>query len=348
MLEELKARFYCFHLISYCAISGFVCTYAYYTRYTPRVEAMTVEKPSLIQPHPSLQKYYTAIESRLGYKLFLGGTRHFGYYTPGTKWPFPINAALRRMEDHLYDVLKLQPGSLVLDAGCGVCHVAMHLARKGLRVHGIDIIDNHVNWAEREIRTNHLEQVVSVELMDYQNMSPLSSSSFDGVYTMETFVHATDPEKALVEFRRVLKPGGSLALYEYDHSEYDRNTIEEDRRELMEAMEEVNRNAAMPANASFTQGTMERMLEEQGFVDIKSEDISENVKPMMRLFFLVAYIPYLIICFLGLKHWFVNTVAGVQGYRVLKRKLWRYVVVTAKKPSHAPVDARELRQRRVA
>ena len=223
----------------------------------------------------------------------------------------------------------------------------MHLARKGLRVHGIDIIDNHIKWARDEIRANSLEKDVSVELMDYQNLVGLSNDSFDGAYTMETFVHSTDPEKALAEFFRVLKPGGSLALYEYDHPEYDRNTVPEESRDLMETMEEVNRNAAMPANASFTQGTMERMLEDQGFIDINNEDITENIKPMMRLFFMVGYIPYLIIYFLGLRAWFVNTVAGVQGYRVLRKKMWRYVVVTAKKPADMRSNANDLRQRRI-
>ena len=308
---------------------------------------MADEKEPLVKPNPSLQKYYTAFESRVGYKLFLGGTRHFGYYTPGSKWPFSINAALRRMEDHLYNSLKLQPGALVLDAGCGVCHVAMHLARKGLRVHGIDIMEHHIKWAQQEIRVNKLEKDVSAELMDFQNLQGLANDSFDGAYTMETFVHSTDPEKALAEFYRVLRPGGSLALYEYDHPEYDRSIVGKDSRELMKAIEEVNRNAAMPANARFTQGTIERMLEKQGFVDVNIEDISENIMPMLRLFFLIGYLPYLIICFLGLRAWFVNTVAGVQGYRAMKKKMCRYVVVTARKPSTAPGTTKDLRQRRI-
>jgi len=111
----------------------------------------TVKEP-LMDSNTPLQRYYSAWESRIGYLLFLGGTRHFGYYQPGTKWPFPINSALRRMEDHLFKSLGLQPRAEVLDAGCGVGHVAMHLARKGLRVHGIDIVSNHVKWARQDIR----------------------------------------------------------------------------------------------------------------------------------------------------------------------------------------------------
>lgn len=63
----------------------------------------------------------------------LGGTRHFGYWEKDTYWPFPIGQALRRIETRLFDSLKLQEGQ-VLNAGCGVGHVAIHMLGKGLKV----------------------------------------------------------------------------------------------------------------------------------------------------------------------------------------------------------------------
>lgn len=307
---------------------------------------MYIEEEPLLKTDTALQRYYASFESRIGYRLFLGGTRHFGYYQPGTKWPFPINGALRRMEDHLFGSLKLQPGAEVLDAGCGVGHVAMHLARKGLRVFGIDIVSNHIQWARQEIQAHGLEKAVTVRLMDYHHLDGLTDESFDGVYTMETLVHATDPEKALGEFFRVIKPGGSIALYEYDHPDF--NDLPKDfPKDLLTSMEQINRRASMPAHESFLHGTLERMLEKQGFQDVVVEDLSENMKPMMRLFFLVGYIPYLIICLFGLQAWFVNTQAGVQGYRVLKKGLWRYVAVTARKPSNKVSTNSGPRERRV-
>lgn len=308
--------------------------------------AMDTDKEPLVESNPSLQRYYAALESRIGYWCFLGGTRHFGYYQPGTKWPFPINGALRRMEDHLFDSLQLQPRAEVLDAGCGVGHVAMHLARKGLRVQGIDVVSNHIKWAKQEIKAHGLEKDVTVRLMDYHHLDGLPDASFNGVYTMETFVHATDPEKALGEFFRVIKPGGSIALYEYDHLEFDADS-KDLPKDLVQSMQQINRRASMPSNESFSQGTLQRMLESQGFQDVVVEDLSENIRPMLRLFFLVAYIPYLLICFLGLQAWFVNTEAGVQGYRGLKRGFWRYVAVTARKPSSKFPSNNGPRERRV-
>ena len=306
---------------------------------------MDAIKESIINQNPSLQRYYGAIESRIGYRLFLGGTRHFGYYTPGTKWPFPINAALRRMEDHLFRSLELPSGATVLDAGCGVGHVALHLARKGLRVCGIDVTENHIHWAKQEIQACGLEDVVSVRLMDYHHLDGLDDESFNGVYTLETLVHATDPEKALGEFFRVLKPGGSIALYEYDHPDFGLAYQDSHSTHLLGKMEIVNRQAAMPANVMFSQGTLQRMLEDQGFRDVSVVDMTENIRPMARLFFLVAYIPYIFICLLGLQEWFINTMAGVEGYRVLRKGLWRYVAVTARKASNEAPSESGLRRR---
>lgn len=306
---------------------------------------MDTAKEPIINQNAALQRYYSAIESRVGYRLFLGGTRHFGYYAPGTRWPFPINAALRRMEDHLYDSLELPPGATVLDAGCGVGHVALHLARKGLRVFGIDVTENHIRWAKQEIQAYGLEGAVSVSLMDYHHLDGLDDGSFDGIYTMETFVHATDPEQALAEFFRVLKPGGSIVLYEYDHTDFGSAPRDSISNQLLSKMELVNRQAAMPANVMFSQGTLQRMLEKQGFRDVAVADLTENVRPMARLFFLVAYIPYIFICLLGLQMWFINTMAAVEGYRVLRKGLWRYVAVTARRPSNEAFSDSGLRRR---
>ena len=305
---------------------------------------MDEQKEPLINHNPTLQSYYTSLESRIGYRLFLGGTRHFGYYQPNARWPFPIPAALRRMEDHLFNSLKLQPGTRVLDAGCGVGHVAMHLAGKGLQVYGIDVVKNHVRWAHQCIKDRGFEKSVTVRLMDYHHLEELPDESFNGVYTMETLVHATDPEKALGEFFRVLKPGGSIALYEYDHPK--RDALPKDvPNDLLKSLEQVNRRASMPANEIFEFGVLQSMLERRGFQDVVVEDLSENIKPMIMLFYVVAYIPFLIIRFLGLEAWFVNTEAGIQGYQVLKWGLWRYVAVTAKKSLKISGDS-GLRERR--
>jgi hypothetical protein len=90
----------------------------------------------------------------------------------------------------------------------------------------------------------------------------------------------------------------------------------------------------MPANAQFDQGMLQRMLKATGFWDVQIKDLSENALLMLWLFFVVAYLSYLVISFLRLKAYFVNTVAAVQGYWGIKYHAWRYIAVTAVKPSN--------------
>ncbi|KAL2119059.1 hypothetical protein VTJ04DRAFT_6019 [Mycothermus thermophilus] len=283
----------------------------------------------LIEPNPVLEQYYESFESRIGYRLLLRGTRHFGFYEKGTLWPFPVSKALRRMEEKLFLALNLPPGSQVLDAGCGVGHVALYMARRGLRITGIDYMDHHVAKAKRNIaRAKDLPPgAVTVQRMDYHHLESIPSESHDGVYTMETFVHATKPEVVLAGFYRILRPGGRIALFEYDHLfETDKSTP----RQAAEDMALVNKWSAMPTNARAYPGLYKRLLEEAGFVDVEVVDYSANIRPMLRLFYILAIVPYFFVKLFRLERWFVNTVAGAQGYR--NQEHWRYVQVTATKP----------------
>ncbi|CAL8574514.1 hypothetical protein XPA_000472 [Xanthoria parietina] len=299
---------------------------------------MMEEKEPQITHNPILQRYYAAWESRLGYRLVMGGTRHFGYHPIGTTWPLPLGAALRRMEDHLYHLLELPTGSKVLDAGCGNGHVALQLARKGLRVQGIDIVANHIRWARQEIKAQKMENMVSARVADYHHLDWVSDMSFDGVCTMETFVHAREPEQVLSEFFRILKPGGSIAMHEYWHLD-DQELPPGTPKDLSDSIKRVDRESAMPTDRRLRRGVLQQMLKDQGFVDVVEKDLSRNIAPTLLLFYVLGYIPYLIICFFGLQAWFVNTEAGVQGYRGLQRHLWGYSAVKAKKPLKTTGDS---------
>lgn len=240
------------------------------------------------------------------------------------------------MEDHLFTTLSLSPDQnstpLVLDAGCGVGHVAIHMASKGLKVHGIDVVDHHIEKAKRNVASRGLDDVVTVRKMDYHHLDGFDDELFDGAYTMETFVHATDPERALAEFFRVLKPGGKLALYEYDHE----NSVSAPGY-LGRHLDKINKYAAMPSNALFEKGVLPRLLEDAGFEDVVVEDLSESIEPMLGLFFVLGVVPYLFVRFLRLEKRFVNTIAGVEGY--VGRRYWRYIVVSARKPLLKSLDS---------
>jgi sterol 24-C-methyltransferase len=268
-------------------------------------------------------RYYDRGESRIGYRLLLGGTKHFGYYEPGqSMWRF--GTAMRAMEEQLAGQLALAPGSKVLDAGCGVGNVARALAvRHGLDVTGIDILEFNLEEATRRTAAADLGGRTRFQWGDYHNLD-FPNGSFDAVYTLETFVHSANPKAALAEFHRVLKPGGRLVMHEYS-----RTPEEELSAEANDALQRVCDQAAMPAWLEFYDGTLDQLLAAQGFTVERSADVTANMMPMVHAFSLIGRFPYWVGRVSGLVHKVVNAMSAREMYK--HRDAWRYGVHTAVK-----------------
>nr|OQO28923.1 hypothetical protein B0A51_03943 [Rachicladosporium sp. CCFEE 5018] len=266
---------------------------------------------------PSVKQYYSSLESRLGYWLLLGNARHCGYWPPGTLWPFPIGRALRTMEEKLYERLELPAGAKILDAGAGSGVVASYMAKKGLVVQGIDLTPLHVQDAQRVIKAQGLtSDQITVRQGDYHDLSDVDNASLDGVYTMETFVHADDPLKVLKNFRRILKSGGVLVLHEADFH-WD-----------SEVLQEVLRLSH--CQNTLKEGTYESLLEDAGFTNITVDDYTDNVLPLWRLFGILGSVPYDLMRLIGQEKRFTNVMAGVEAYRHWGQG--RYISVRAVNP----------------
>lgn len=268
-------------------------------------------------------RYYSKKESRVGYSLLLGGTKHYGYYLKGDK-PWAFNRALRQMEEKLALALSVPPGSHVLDAGSGVGDVAAYLAANHhLKVTGIEILDANLREARRRAEERGLSHSVDFRRMSYSELD-FPADHFDGVYTMETLVHAIDADKVLQEFWRVLKPGGRLVLFEYSRTP-DREMSPRAARTLRQ----INEVAAMPSFQRFEHGVLSTLMTDAGFSNIDSEDISEHIWPMIGAFAALAAVPYVLAKLAGREAKFVNTVSAVEGWRY--RRYWHYNIMTANK-----------------
>jgi ubiquinone/menaquinone biosynthesis C-methylase UbiE len=271
----------------------------------------------------SVVDYYSSLGTRYGYKYILGGTKHFGLYREGdSRWNF--TESMRRMEDRLAAEVDLPEGSKLLDAGCGVGDVARHLARYyGYEVVGIDILDFNIAEARERARSSHLSSRTHFELMSYDDLA-YDNKSFDGVYTMETLVHAQDAELVLGNFSSVLKPGGRLVLFEYAHS------AQLSVRERI-SLSRVNGLASMPSFQRFELGVLDDLVSRAGFVDICRTDITQQMEPMFRSFAQMARLPYLVSRIVGKPNLFVNAMSAAEMWKM--RGVLHYCIYTATKPS---------------
>lgn len=270
--------------------------------------------------------YYTKKESQWGYSLLLKGIRHFGYYPEGME-AISMKQAQILMIEKLAEKLSMQPDSLLLDAGCGEGFVAMYLANKyGLRIRGVDLLEVSIEKANKSLE-NGLKNKVSFKIMDYSSLD-FPNETFDAVYTMETLVHAADYSQALQEFHRVLKPHGKLVLFEYSLRPFSNPPSDEENTWKL-----IIEESGMHSLPFFLHCKFPQILQEAGFTAMSVEDVSPLILPMLEKFAALSHIPYQFVKLFGWQRKFINTVTGKIGFRSMRNDIWRYNIVTAKKPA---------------
>jgi len=105
--------------------------------------------------------------------------------------------------------LNLQPGSKVLDVACGTGNLAIAAARKGCVVAGLDLASNLVLQARARAQRESLD--IDFTQGDAE-LLPYADATFDAVLSMYGVMFAPRPERIVSELRRVVKPGGLIAL----------------------------------------------------------------------------------------------------------------------------------------
>ena len=108
-------------------------------------------------------------------------------------------------------------GSLILEAGCGVGSQTKIIAPKNNKSKfiSIDISQDSINQAEKVIRSLKIKNV-KFKQGDVFNLS-FKDSYFDHVFVCFVLEHLANPLHALLELKRVLKPGGTIMVIEGDH-----------------------------------------------------------------------------------------------------------------------------------
>ncbi len=108
----------------------------------------------------------------------------------------------------------LQNGMRVLDVGSGLGGAARTLASAfGCQVTGIDLTEEFCRAAEALTARTGLGGRVAFQHGDALEM-PFDDGAFDVVWTIHATSHIQDKERLLGQMRRVLRPGGRLALYD--------------------------------------------------------------------------------------------------------------------------------------
>ena len=130
-----------------------------------------------------------------------------GHYEP--LWREQLAAAQAR----LLEFAALAPGERVLDVACGTGLVSLEAAGAvGARGHvlGVDLSERMIIAARARARQRDLTNV-RFERMDAERLD-VPNASFDAALCALGLMHAPDPEQAVREMRRAVRPGGRIAL----------------------------------------------------------------------------------------------------------------------------------------
>ena len=119
--------------------------------------------------------------------------------------------------DLLHSDTAYPPGSIVLEAGCGVGAQTIHLARNspGARITSVDVSADSVKEAKSRVDAAGLTNVEFGQADIFA--LPFAAETFDHIFVCFVLEHLSSPLAALAALIRLLKPGGTMTAIEGDH-----------------------------------------------------------------------------------------------------------------------------------
>lgn len=175
-----------------------------------------------------------------------------------------------RVAQRLVDLARIQPGSIVLDAGTGTgvaAFAAMEKVGRTGRVIGLDVGEQILEYA-RQKRDDQGLSNLSFRLGDMEHLE-FSDDTFDAVLSASSIFFLPNMASGLKEWKRVVKGGGSVAVSGYGESAF---------RPLSDLFEERIRSYGVKLAAPIRPFSWQRLTEPEQCLSLFREAGFENIE----------------------------------------------------------------------
>ncbi|MCX2181301.1 methyltransferase domain-containing protein [Streptomyces sp. SKN60] len=164
----------------------------------------------------------------------------------------------RQLREDSYELLRLRPGSTVVDVGCGAGRAVAEMTDRGMRAIGLDLSEETIAEAGRRRPDGDFRCAEAYRL-------PFGDEEVDAYRAEKLYHELPDPARALSEARRVLVPGGRVVLIGQD---WDTFVIDSDDAALTRTI--VHARADLVPGAR-TARRYRSLLLDAGFRDVALE-----------------------------------------------------------------------------
>ncbi|HEX6272219.1 MAG TPA: class I SAM-dependent methyltransferase [Polyangiaceae bacterium] len=143
---------------------------------------------------------------------------HFGLADDTTQ---SLSESLANTNAFLAKRARIQAGSRVLDAGCGVGGSAIWLAQNiGALVTGVTLVDRQVELARKFADERGVSSLVNFQCLDMV-ATGFEAATFDVIWNLESLCHVVDVDVYLEHAYHLLRDGGCFACTDLCAGEVD-------------------------------------------------------------------------------------------------------------------------------
>ena len=251
---------------------------------------------------------------------------HYGMWDINTN---NFKDALVNTNRVLANKLVLTKNDHVLDVGCGIGGSCLFLAQNyHCKTTGISLSQKQIDQANTFSKKAGLQDQAHFIKANHCN-TPFPNDSFDVIWGIESHLSEINKEDFFTEAYRVLKPGGKLIIADYLKT--NNKTTAKDELILEKWLN------CWAIKTIVSEHTFAEQLKLAGFHSIEMENVNKAIIPSARRMFYSSFMG-----FFGTKlYQLYNSKAsrfskihyksGWFQYKALKKGLWSYQIIQAKK-----------------